>query len=85
MFVLKHPIQSTITSLEFHDLKMYQDLSFVVINEQFWRYLFVLLHSVYPLLQLLRLADMKVPTMGKIVFYHLGHCCKSRHEPCILV
>lgn len=66
---LKDAFQATVTSTEFKELKMFNPISYVLLQEEFWKYLFVMCRALYAPMRLLRLADQKIPAMDKLIFY----------------
>ena len=66
---LKAPLQATVTSKEFRDLNVFSGVSAVVLNEDFWKHLFLMSRALYAIMRVLRLADMKTPGMDKLEFF----------------
>jgi len=66
---LKPALQATVTSPQFRALAAFGDLSRIVLNDEFWVYLFLMCHALYPQLRILRLADQKVAAMDKLLFF----------------
>ncbi len=65
---LRDILRATIASKEFKDI--WKDTFWreviVIENNEFWKYLFTLCRSLYAPMQILRLADQKIPTMDKL-------------------
>ena len=70
---LREIIKSTIASKEFQDnwLKTFCRECLVLENNDFWKYLFTLCHSLYAHMQILCLADQQIPAMDKLNYYVL--------------
>ena len=68
---LKDALQATVTSTEFKELKVFTTISYVLLQDEFWQYLFVMCRALYAPMRLLRFADMKIPAMDKLYFYVL--------------
>ena len=68
---LKDAFQATVTSTEFKDLKVFNAIAYVLLQDEFWQYLFVMCRALYAPMRLLRLADQKIPAMDKLYFYVL--------------
>lgn len=62
-------LQSTVTSKEFKDLRVFQSIATLVLDPDFFKYLFVMCRSLYAPMRVLRLADQKIPAMDKLYFY----------------
>jgi hypothetical protein len=58
-------------SKEFMDLQVFKDASNIVLCDAFWKYLFVLCHTLYAPMRVLRLADQKNLDTDKLYFYVL--------------
>ena len=70
---LREIIKSTIASKEFQDnwWKTFRRDCLVLENNEFWKYLFTLCHSLYAPMQILCLTDQQIPAMDKLHFYVL--------------
>ncbi len=68
---LRDALKSTINSKEFMDLNNFKPETFVLNNDNFWLYLFVMCHAQYAPMRVLRLADQQVPGMEKLYYYVL--------------
>ena len=66
---LKAALQSTVTSKEFTDLKQFKSLEILILNNDFFTYLFVMCRAMYVPMRILRLADQKIATMDKLHYY----------------
>ncbi len=58
---LRNALRATITSKEFIDLRVFHSITGVLMNPDFWRYLFVMCRALYAPMRVLRLADQKSP------------------------
>mmetsp|Transcript_29159 Transcript_29159/g.69418 ORF Transcript_29159/g.69418 Transcript_29159/m.69418 type:complete len:526 (+) Transcript_29159:715-2292(+) len=65
---LKHALIATVTSKEFRDLKDFESIAQLLINDDFWLYLFSMCRALYAPMRVLRLADQKTPAMGQLLF-----------------
>jgi hypothetical protein len=70
---LRHILRATISSKEFQDNwhKTLRQVCLVLENNEFWKYLFTLSHSLYAPMQILCLANQKTPAMEKFHYYVL--------------
>jgi hypothetical protein len=68
---LRDALKSTINSKEFMDLNNFKPETFVLNNDNFWLYLFVMCSALYAPMHVLRLADQQVPGMEKLYYYVL--------------
>ncbi len=68
---LRDALKSTINSKEFMDLNNLKPETFVLNNDNFWLYLFVMCRALYAPMAVLRLADQQVPGMEKLYHYIL--------------
>jgi hypothetical protein len=68
---LRDALKSTINSKEFMDLNNFKPETFVLNNDNFWLYLFVMCRALYAPMHVLRLADQQVPGMEKLYYYVL--------------
>ena len=66
---LKPALQATVTSPEFQELCVFQDIARVVLADSFWVYLFLMCHALYAPLHVLHLADQKVAAIDKLHFF----------------
>jgi hypothetical protein len=80
-------LKSTINSKEFMDLNNFKPETFVLNNDNFWLYLFVMCRALYAPMRVLRLTDQQVPGMEKLtyLFYrqigcYSGGCLMQRLE-----
>ncbi len=71
LLCLRDALKSTINSKEFMDLNNFKTETFVLNNDNFWLYLFVMFHALYSPMRLLCLADQQVPGMEKLYYYVL--------------
>ncbi len=71
LLCLKDALKSTINSKEFMDLNNFEPETFVLNNDNFWLYLFVMCRALYAPMRVLRLADQQVPGMEKLYYYIL--------------
>jgi hypothetical protein len=60
---LTDALKSTINSKEFMDLNNFKPETFVLNNDNFWLYFFVMCRALYAPMHVLRLADQQVPGM----------------------
>ena len=68
---LKNALQATITSKEFMDLKVFHSVTQILLNNEFWKYLYVMCRALYAPMRVLRLADQKSAAMDKLYYYVL--------------
>jgi hypothetical protein len=68
---LRDALKSTINSKEFMDLNNFKSDTFVLNNDNFWLYLFVMCRALCAPMRVLRLADQQVPGMKKLYYYVL--------------
>jgi hypothetical protein len=68
---LKNALQATITSKEFMDLKVFHSVTQILLNPEFWKYLYVMCRALYAPMRVLRLADQKSAAMDKLYYYVL--------------
>lgn len=68
---LKNGLQATVVSPEFKSLKEFEVEATVLMNEDFWKYVFVMCRALYAPMRVLRLADQKTPGMDKLYYYVL--------------
>jgi hypothetical protein len=68
---LKNGLRATITSKEFIDLRVFHSITAVLMNPDFWRYLFVMCSALYAPMRVLCLDDQKLPAMDKLYYYVL--------------
>jgi hypothetical protein len=68
---LRDALKSTINSKEFMDLNNFKPETFVLNNNNFWLYLFVMCCALYAPMRVLHLADQQVPGMEKLYYYVL--------------
>ena len=66
---LKPVCQAAVTSPEFKDLGIFQEIARVLLCDAFWVYLFLMCRPLYPPMRVLRLADQKIAAMDKLHFY----------------
>eukprot|EP00804_Cyclotella_cryptica_P010586 CCRYP_015163-RA/>CCRYP_015163-RA protein AED:0.38 eAED:0.35 QI:0/0/0/1/1/1/2/0/233 len=66
---LKAALQATVASPEFIALEAFLDVARVVMIDESWALLFLLCHTTYPQMRILRLADQKVPAMDKLAYF----------------
>ncbi len=66
---LKNALRPTITSKEFIELRVFHSITGVLMNPDFWRYLFVMCRALYAPMRVLWLADQKMPAMDKFYYY----------------
>ena len=65
-----HPVlKSTVTLAAFIALCAFQSLASLILTNGLGKYLFVMARSLYPLMRVLRLSDMKTAVMDKLLFY----------------
>ncbi len=64
-------LKSNINSKEFMDLNNFKPETFVLNNDNFWLYLFVVCRALYAPMCVLHLADQQVPGMEKLYYYVL--------------
>ena len=62
-------LRATITLKEFIELRVFYSITGVLMNPDFWRYLFVMCRALYAPMRVLRLADQKSPAMDKLYYY----------------
>jgi hypothetical protein len=84
---LRDALKSTTNSKEFMDLNNFKPETFVLSNDNFWLYLFVMRRALYAPMRVLHLADQQVPGMenSTITFYrqigcYSGGCLMQRSE-----
>ena len=68
---LKNALRSTILSKEWINLRIFHADSALLMNQDFWKLLFVMGRALYAPMRLLRLADHKTSAMDKLYFYVL--------------
>ncbi len=68
---LKDVLKSTVTSLEFLELKDFKAAAAIIGNDNFWKDLFLMCCALYAPMRVLRVADLKTPAMDKLYFYVL--------------
>ena len=68
---LKDALQATVTSTEFKNMKQFAAIAYVLLQDEFWQYLFVMCRALYAPMRLLRLSDQKIPAMDKLYFFVL--------------
>jgi hypothetical protein len=66
---LNNALRATITLKEFIDLRVFHSIIAVLTNPDFWQYLFVMCRALYAPMQVLQLADQKLPAMDKLYYY----------------
>ena len=66
---LKPALQATVTSPEFKDLCVFEEIARVLLKDEFWVYLFLMCRALYAPMRVLRLADQKVAAMDKLHFF----------------
>ncbi len=71
LLCLRDALKFTINSKEFMDLNNFKPETFVLNNENFLLYLFVMCRALYAPMRVLRLADQQVPGMEKLYYYVL--------------
>ena len=70
---LQNILRATILSKEFQDnwLKTFHRECLIIESNEFWKYLFTLCRALYAPMQILCLADQKIPAMDKLHYYVL--------------
>jgi hypothetical protein len=68
---LKNALLSTISSKEFIDLCVFHSVCQLLMNPNFWKWAFVMCRALYAPMQVLCLADQKMPAMDKLNYYVL--------------
>jgi hypothetical protein len=68
---LRDALKSTINSKEFMDLNNFKPETFILNNDNFWLYHFVMYCALYAPMRVLHLADQQVPGMEKLYYYIL--------------
>ena len=71
MLRIKNPLQSTVTSSEFKELEVFQEMAFAILQNNLWMYLFTTCCTLYDPMRILHLTDQKVAAMDKLYFYAL--------------
>lgn len=66
---LRDPLVSTTCSKEFKELKQWPEFCTILQNDDLWKFIFAICRATYAPMRILRLADMKVPGMGKLYYY----------------
>ncbi len=68
---LRDILWATIASKEFKDIceKSFRREVIVLENNELWKYVFTLWHSLYAPMRILQLADHKIPAMDKLHYY----------------
>ena len=66
---LMGPLQATVTSKEFKDLNVFQSVANLLLNPDFFKYLFVMCRCLYAPMRVLRLADQKTAAMDKLCYF----------------
>ena len=66
---LKPVCQVVVTSSEFKELCIFQEIGRVLLCDTFWVYLFLMCRPLYPPMRVLRLADQKTAAMDKLHFF----------------
>ena len=67
---LKPVFQDAVTSSEFKDLRIFQEIARVLLCDPFWVYLFLMCRPLYPPMRVLRLADQKTAAMDKLHYFN---------------
>jgi hypothetical protein len=68
---LRDALKSTINSKEFMGLNNFNTETFVLNNDNYWLYLFVMCRALYAPMRVLHLVDQQVPGMEKLYYYIL--------------
>jgi hypothetical protein len=68
---LRDALKSIINFKEFMNLNNFKPETFVLNNDNFWLYLFVMCHALYAPMCVLHIADQQVPGMEKLYYYVL--------------
>ena len=68
---LKNALLSTVNSKEFIQLRAFQSVCQVLMNPDFWKWVFVMCRALYSPMRVLRLADQQTPAMDKLHYYVL--------------
>jgi hypothetical protein len=71
LFCLKKALRLTINSNKFLNLNTFKEECFVLNNDNFWLYLFLMCGVLYALMHLLHLANLQSAAMDKLHFYVL--------------
>lgn len=53
------------------DLKVFHSVTQILLNNEFWKYLYVMCRALYAPMRVLRLADQKSAAMDKLYYYVL--------------
>ena len=59
-------LHATATSYEFKELKVSKQIEYALLQEDFWKYIFIMCHSFFSSMHLLCLDDQKTPYMDKL-------------------
>ena len=78
---LKPVCQAVVTSSEFKELCVFEEIARVLLCDAFWVYLFLMCRPLYPPMRVLRLADQKIAAMEKL---HYFVCQANTIMPCYL-
>jgi hypothetical protein len=71
LLCFRDALKSIINSKEFMDLNNFKPEIFVLNNDNFWLYLFVMCRALYASMRVLRLADQQAPGMEIFYYYVL--------------
>ena len=62
-------VEQTLIELQSTKSLVFHSITGVLMNPDFWRYLFVMCRALYAPMRVLRLADQKSPAMDKLYYY----------------
>lgn len=71
LYRLKDALKATVTCKPFVETGQFTDVSVIILGESFWDFIFKFCRSVYAMMRIIRLADMKKPAMDKLMYYVL--------------
>ena len=63
---LKDALQYTVTTSKFKELKLFEKISHALLQEEFWKYIFVMRCTLYAPMRLFSLVDHNMPFMYKL-------------------
>ena len=63
---LNDTLQATVNSSELKEFKVFENIAHAVLQEEFWKYLFVMCCALYAPMRLIHLSDKKTTSMDKL-------------------
>ena len=71
ILILKDALEATVTSSEFKYLKVFEKIAYYFLQDEFWKYLFMMFRDVYTTTHFICLTDHKIPPMEKFYYFIL--------------